>query len=208
MPMSEGVKGAIWGGALTAVVFGSINWLLYTNVYKPQLETQRQMAKTAADGLELTRGQLRTAAQQRSELEQRLTDLAGKWQAARNKFVIQVGQDISTALTPPPTSLDRGQPPPPTVIEIAQKLIRDRDAAREELLQIQNGVQRIYDRLDTEIDAIRDRLTQQPPPTEEEIRQLVQQLQTHWNDRVRDVNDIVDVLLQSLGCPLVVASNP
>jgi DNA anti-recombination protein RmuC len=211
--MSDAVKGAIWGTVGTAIVFAGIQWFLLSWVYNPQLDLQKQAldkqeraTQAAEQGLALAQRQVQDAIRQRDELERRVGDLRQKWQDARNKFVVEIGRDIFIIMNPP--VLEPGQPRGPTVGELAQKLVRDRDAARSQLLQIQEGVQRVYDRLDSEIDRLRDRLAQQPSPSDDEIHELIKQLADRWNDRVRDVNDTVDLLLRSLGCPQIVASNP
>jgi archaellum component FlaC len=94
------------------------------------------------------------------------------------------------------------------LIQIAQKLISDRDASRKTLLQIKEDVQKIYDRLNGDINAIQNRLNQPPPPTNDELRALVLQLAQHWDEKVRDINDTAESVLLALGCPRIVATNP
>jgi hypothetical protein len=169
------------------------------------LDIQERATKAAEDALALTKQQRDDAISERDQHQKALDDLRGKWLVARNTFILDVDRDIRDAMAPlaPPPASNPGLPTPPrpTVAEIAQKLVADRDAAREKLLLIKDNVQRIYDRLDKEIDALAAKLRQQPPPTDDEIRELIRELDAHWNEKVRDVNETAENILRSLGCP-------
>ncbi len=204
--MTEATRGAIWGTVGSAIVFACVQWFLMSNVYGPQLDKQERATKAAEDSLALSRqqfeasqNQLAEAAKHRDELQKAISDQREKWQSARSKFIVEIRRDISNALYPP--VWEPGQAPGPTIVDTARKLIRDRDAAREQLVQVKDGVQHLYDRLDGDIDRIRDRLAQDPPPTDEEIRDLIQQLDKRWGEKARDVSNTVDLLLRSLSCP-------
>jgi hypothetical protein len=218
----SGWKSFLAGALSTALGLAIIQVGLFYFYYNPglvfqqqQLDQQREAlgkqeraTKAAEDALALTKQQRDDAIAQRDQQQKMLNDLRQKWQAARNKFILDVDRDIRDAMTPPPPApvLEPGQRPSPaaprpTVVEIARRLVADRDAAREQLLQIKDNVQRIYDRLDKEIDILAMKLRQQPPPTDEEIRELVRELEAHWKEKITDVNETAENILRSLGCP-------
>jgi hypothetical protein len=172
------------------------------------LSKQERATKAAEEALALTKQQRDDAIAQRDQQQKMLNDLRQKWQAARNKFILDIDRDIRDAMAPAPPApvLEPGQrqtstAPHPTVVEIARRIVADRDAAREQLLQIKDNVQRIYDRLDKEIDTLAMKLRQQPPPTDEDIRELVHELEAHWKEKITDVNETAENILRSLGCP-------
>jgi hypothetical protein len=208
--MSNG-RGLNWQNAIVviAIVLTIIQGGIWAWYVSPMLDQRGRAAKTAADSLltsrqqlELTRRQLDEVVSQRDQHLKTIDDLRQKWQLARNNFIASLDQDIRDALSTQP------QPQPqPSVVQIAQKLVADRDAVRRQLLQIEDDVQHIYDRLDSDIDGIRSRLSR-PPTTDDEMRDLIRQLAVHWNDKVHDVNEAAEDLLLLLSCPHAVASNP
>ncbi len=174
-------------------------WLNYHFVAQPALEETKRFDQHQ---IEVASQQADEQKKRADDLERRNRDIRGRWEAARYISLSTVNRAVQDA-TKPPSAWERQTRPPNAYL--AHQIVEARDKLRDQISQIQGGLQFVSDSLDSTIDAIKDTLNHQPID-QKRLAELLARLGNEWPTKSTSIEDKVVALFTELGCPQLTAS--
>ena len=142
--------------------------------------------------------QIAKQGEQIAQKDREISALKSQWADAKHRYLEPLTDTIRDANK---TEREWENKPHPSPRQFAEKIVKNRDALRDRITQMRNDLDTVYTYLNSDIDAIRDALAQQPVVSDAELRRLIGRLHTsQWEQKVKLIEDLMQKTFVDLGC--------
>jgi uncharacterized membrane-anchored protein YhcB (DUF1043 family) len=194
-----------WKSALGPLIVGILVFVLtYFLYYQPTLAQKQQELNQKQQELDQKQQEVVASDKRAKQAEQERDAIKAQWRDAKSKFLQPLDKDIRDANKTEKEWEGKTHPSPR---QFAEDIVKQRALLRERVSQIKQGLDKVSDALDGDIDALEDALKRQPPATDAELRRLIGRLSPNqWTDKEQLIDDIIQRTVIALGYPA--AANP
>lgn len=194
-----------WKSALGPIIAGFLVFVLtFFLYYQPTLAQKQQELNQKQQELDQKQQEILASNKRAKQAEQERDALKAQWRDAKSKFLQPLDKDIRDANK---TEKEWEGKPHPSPRQFAEDIVKQRALLRERVSQIKQGLDKVSDALDGDIDALEDALKRQPPATDAELRRSIGRLSPNqWADKEKLIDDLIERTVIALGYPA--AANP